>query len=318
MTDPAALEAAARLVHRTIPPTPQIAWPLLAERCGCEVWVKHENHTPIGAFKVRGGLVYMDDLARSKPEIAGVITATRGNHGQSVAFAARAYGVKAVIVVPHGNSAEKNRAMRAFGAELVEHGRDFNAAYDHARALAEERGLHMLPSFHPLLVRGVASYGLELFDAVDDLDAVYVPIGLGSGVCATLAAREALGRRAAVIGVVAERANTYALSLAAGKPVPTESADTLADGLAVRIPDESALATIRNGVERIVTVSEDEILAAMGHYFTDTHNIAEGAGAAALAALLKERAIMRGRKVAVILSGGNLDRALYLRALSAA
>ncbi len=315
MTDPAALEAAARLVHRTIPPTPQIAWPLLAERCGCEVWVKHENHTPIGAFKVRGGLVYMDDLARSRPGVAGVITATRGNHGQSVAFAARAYGIKAVIVVPHGNSAEKNRAMRAFGAELIEHGRDFNAAYDHARALAEERGLHMLPSFHPLLVRGVASYGLELFDALDDLDAVYVPIGLGSGVCATLAAREALGRRTAVIGVVAERANAYALSLAAGKPVSTESADTLADGLAVRIPDESALAIIQSGIERIVTVGEDEILAAMRHYFTDTHNVAEGAGAAALAALIKERAIMRGRKAAVILSGGNLDRALYLRAL---
>jgi len=311
------LEAAADLVHRSVPPTPQIAWPLLAERCGCEVWVKHENHTPIAAFKVRGGLVYVDDLARSKPEVAGVVTATRGNHGQSVAFAARARGLRAVIVVPHGNSVEKNCAMRALGAEIIEHGHDFNAAYDHARELAETRGLHMLPSFHPLLVRGVASYGLELFSARDDLDAVYVPIGMGSCACATLVAREALGRRAAIIGVVAERANAYALSFAAGEPVATNSADTLVDGLAVRVPDPQALDIIRAGVERIVTVGEDEILAAMGHYFTDTHNIAEGAGAAPLAALLKEREIMRGRKVALILSGGNLDRALYLRALGA-
>jgi len=317
MTRLAELEAAADLVHRSVSPTPQIAWPLLAERCGCEVWVKHENHTPIAAFKVRGGLVYMDDLARAQPGVAGVVTATRGNHGQSVAFAARAHGLRAVIVVPHGNSVEKNRAMRAFGAEIVEHGHDFNAAYDHARELAETRGLHMLPSFHPLLVRGVASYGLELFSARDDLDAVYVPIGMGSGVSATLAAREALGRRAAVIGVVAERANAYALSFAAGKPIATNSADTLADGLAVRVPDAGALDIIRAGVERIVTVSEDEILAAMGHYFADTHNIAEGAGAAPLAALLKEREVMRGRKVGLILSGGNLDRALYLRALGA-
>ncbi len=317
MTRRAELEAAADIVHRSVPPTPQIAWPLLAERCGCEVWVKHENHTPIGAFKLRGGLVYMDDLARSKPGVAGVVTATRGNHGQSVAFAARARGLRAVIVVPHGNSVEKNRAMRALGAEVVEHGHDFNAAYDHAREMAESQGLHMLPSFHPLLVRGVASYGLELFSARDDLDAVYVPIGMGSGVCGTLAAREALGRRAAIIGVVAERANAYALSFAAGKPVATNSADTLADGLAVRVPDADALDIIRAGVERIVTVSDDEILAAMGHYFTDTHNIAEGAGAAPLAALLKERETMRGRKVGLILSGGNLDRALYLRALGA-
>ncbi|MCH7931497.1 MAG: threonine dehydratase [Proteobacteria bacterium] len=311
----AELEAAADLVHRTIAPTPQICWPLLSERCGCEVWVKHENHTPIGSFKVRGGLVYMDDLKRAQPDVQGVIAATRGNHGQSVAFAARAHGVEAVVVVPHGNSAEKNRAMRAFGAELVEQGRDFNEAFEHATGLAEERGLHMFPSFHPLLALGVGSYGLELLSAAPDLDALYVPLGLGSGVCGTIAARDALGLGTQIVGVVAACAPTYALSVAAGEPVPTESSDTLADGLAVRTPDARALDIIRKGAERVVTVTEEEILAAMRHYFSDTHNIAEGAGAAALAALLKERDRMQGRKVGLILSGGNLDRDLYLKAL---
>ena len=311
----AELEAAADLVHRTIAPTPQICWPLLSERCGCEVWVKHENHTPIGSFKLRGGLVYMDDLRRARPNVPGVIAATRGNHGQSVAFAARANGLKATVVVPRGNSVEKNRAMQAFGAELVEHGHDFNEALDYATELAAEKRLHMLPSYHPLLARGVGTYGLELFSAAPDLDAVYVPIGLGSGICGTIAARDALGLGTQIVGVVAACAPTYALSVAAGEPVPTESSDTLADGMAVRVPDETALEVIIAGAERIVTVSEDEILAAMRHYFSDTHNIAEGAGAAALAALLKERDRMQGMKVGLILSGGNLDRDLYLRAL---
>ncbi len=311
----AELEAAAQVVHRTIAPTAQICWPLLSERCGCEVWVKHENHTQIGAFKLRGGLVYMDDLRRAEPDVAAVITATRGNHGQSVACAARANGLEAVIVVPHGNSVEKNRAMAAFGAELVEHGHDFQAAYEHAAELAEARGLHMVRSFHPLLVRGVASYSLELFAAVPDLDTLYVPIGMGSGICAAIAAREALGCKTKLVGVVAEEAPTYALSVAARRPVATNSADTLADGLAVRVPDGAALDIMLGGVERIVTVSEDDILAAMGHYFSDTHNVAEGAGAAPLAALLNERDKMRGKKVGLVLSGGNLDRALYLKAL---
>ena len=312
------IEAAAELVHRTVTPTAQICWALLAERCGCEVWVKHENHTPIGAFKVRGGLVYMDDLKRRAPEVPGVLTATRGNHGQSVAFAARANGINAVIVVPHGNSVEKNRAMRAFGAELVEHGHDFSAAYDYAVGLAEERGLHMLRSFHPLLIRGVATYGYEFLSAAPELDAVYVPIGLGSGICSMVAAREALGCTTEVVGVVAEKAATYALSFEAGKPVPTDSSDTLADGMAVRVPDEGALEIILASVARIVTVTENEILAAMRHYFSDTHNIAEGAGAAPLAALLKERGAMQGKRVGLVLSGGNLDRALYLEALGGA
>ena len=311
----AELEAAAELVHRTIAPTPQICWPLLSERCGCEVWVKHENHTPIGAFKVRGGLVYMSDLKQAQPDLPGVVTATRGNHGQSVAFAARVFGIRAVIVVPRGNSVEKNLAMVAFGAELVEHGHDFQAAYEFAAELAGERGLRMVRSFHPLLVRGVASYSLELLRAAPDLDTLYVPVGLGSGIGGAIAAREALGLKTRLVGVVAEKAATYALSFAARRPVPTETSKTLADGLAVRVPDEGALEVILKGAERIVTVSDDDILAAMRHYFSDTHNIAEGAGAAPLAALLNEREKMRGRKIGLVLSGGNLDRALYLQAL---
>jgi threonine dehydratase len=311
----AKLEAAADIVYRTVIPTAQICWPLLNERCGCEVWVKHENHTPIGAFKLRGGIVYLDDLVARQPDVAGVVTATRGNHGQSVAYAARTNDVAAVIVVPHGNSVEKNRAMRALGAELVEHGDDFNAALDHAVRLAEERGLHMLPSFHPLLVRGVASYSLEFLRAVLDLDTVYVPIGLGSGISGMIAARNALDLKTKVVGVVAENAPTYRLSFEAGRPVPTNDCNTLADGVAVRVPNADALAVILEGAERVVTVSEHDILAAMRHYFSDTHNIAEGAGAAPLAALLTEREQMRGRKVGLVLSGGNLDRALYLRAL---
>ncbi|MFQ5939898.1 MAG: threonine dehydratase [Alphaproteobacteria bacterium] len=311
----AQLEAAAAVVHETLTPTAQVCWPLISERSGCEVWVKHENHTPIGAFKVRGGLVYMKELLEAEPDLKGVITATRGNHGQSVAFAARHYGVKAIIVVPRGNSVEKNRAMRAFGGELVELGHDYTAAAEHAEGLARERGLHMLPSFHERLVCGVASYALELFRAVNDLDTVYVPIGLGSGMCGLIAARDALGLKTRIVGVVAEKAACYALSFAEGRPVATQSADTLADGMAVRKPSAEALEIILERGERVVTVSEEEILEAMGHYFADTHNLAEGAGAAALAALLKERDKMRGKKVGLILSGGNLDRDLYLRAL---
>ena len=312
----AELEAAADLVHRTIAPTPQIRWPLLSERCGCEVWVKHENHTPIGAFKVRGGLVYVDELLEREPGVAGVIAATRGNHGQSVAFAARSAGLDAVVVVPHGNSVEKNRAMAALGAELVEHGQDFNAAYDHAKDLAQERGLHLFPSYHPILVRGVATYSLELLRAVPDLDTVYVPIGLGSGINGMIAARRALGLKTRVVGVVAEQAPSYALSFEAGRPVSTSSCATLADGVAVRVPDAEALAIILDGVERVVTVSEAEIEAAMRAYFADTHNLAEGAGAAPLAALLKEKRQMAGKKVGLILSGGNVDTEVYRRILA--
>jgi threonine dehydratase len=310
------LEAAQRTVYAVLNPTPQISWPLLSERCGAEVWVKHENHTPIGAFKVRGGLVYLARLQQSDPAVAGIVSATRGNHGQSLAFAAHRLELAATLVVPHGNSREKNAAMRAWGAELIEHGRDFDEAYAYARRLAAERGLHMVPAFHPWLVLGVASYALELFQAVPDLDAVYVPIGQGSGICGTLAARDALNLQTAVIGVVAEQAPAYALSMARGEPVATESAATIADGVACRIPDPEAFRLIRRGAERVVAVSEDGIRRAMRCYFTDTHNVAEGAGALPLAALLAERERMRGRKVGLILSGGNVDREVYAAVLA--
>ncbi|HEY7690213.1 MAG TPA: threonine dehydratase [Dongiaceae bacterium] len=312
------LARAAALVHSVMPATPQHRWPLLCERAGAEVWVKHENHTPIGAFKIRGGIAYMDALKRSQPGVTGVVAATRGNHGQSIAFAARRAGLLPVIVAPHGNSVEKNAAMRALGAELIEHGHDFQAAYEYAAELAQQRQLHRLPSFHPWLVRGVASYGKELFQAVRDLDAVYVPIGLGSGICGTIAARNALGLKTQVIGVVSENAAAYALSFAKRTPVSTNSADTIADGMACRVPDESALATILAHAERVVTVSEDEIKEAMRHYFTDTHNVTEGAGAAPLAALLKERAATAGKRVALVLSGGNIDREKYVQILGSA
>ena len=312
----AALEAAAETVYRTMPPTPQIRWPLVGARADAEVWVKHENHTPTGAFKVRGGIVYMDRLRRREPDVAGVATATRGNHGQSVAFAATRAGLRAVIVVPRGNSPEKNAAMRAFGAELVEHGRDFQEAYEYVAGLAEAEGLHVVRSFDPALVCGVASYALELFRAVVALDAVYVPIGMGSGVCATIAARDALGLTTEVIGVVAAGAPAYALSFAAGRPVSTAAAETMADGLACRVPDPAALEIILSGTSRVVTVEDAEIQAAMRHLFADTHSVAEGAGAAALAALLKERVRMAGRRVAVILTGANVDTDLYARVLA--
>jgi threonine dehydratase len=309
------IEDAAALVHGIIGTTPQIAWPLLAERAGAEVWVKHENHTPIGAFKLRGGLVYLADLKHRAPATPGVITATRGNHGQSIALAARRVGMPATIVVPFGNSREKNAAMRAFGAELVEHGADFQEAAEFAARLAEERRLHFVVSFHPLLVAGVATYALELLRAVAELDTVYVPIGMGSGICGMISARDALGLRTKVVGVVAEGAPAYALSFAAGKPVPTNAAETMADGLACRAPDSLAVDTILKGAERVVTVSDEAIRAAMRALYTDTHNLAEGAGAAALAALLQEKQRMAGKRVAVVLSGANVDRDVFAEVL---
>ncbi len=309
------LEAAAKEVHAVIAPTLQYNWPLLAQRCGCEVWVKHENHTPIGAFKVRGGITFMRDYAENG-DGAGLITATRGNHGQSIGFAARAAGVEATIVVPEGNSTEKNAAMRALGVRLLVHGQDFDEAREFADRTAAEEGLSFVPSFDTRLIRGVASYAMELFGAVGDLDTVYVPIGLGSGICGTIAARDALGLKTDIVGVVSENAPAYALSFEAGKPVPTNSADTFADGVACRIPDANAVEIINKGAARIVTVSEDEIRHAMRAYYTDTHNLAEGAGAAPLAALLKEKARMEGRKAGVVLTGGNIDTELYCAILA--
>ena len=307
------LEAAARVVYEAMPPTPQYAWPLLAQRTGCEVWVKHENHTPIGAFKVRGGLVYMERLKRERPQVRGIVSATRGNHGQSLAFAGRRYGIAVTIVAPQGSSREKNAAMRAFGAELIEHGRDFDEAREEAERLAPRRGLEMAPSFHEDLVCGVATCAMEFLRAAGELDTVYAPIGMGSGLCGLILVRDLLGLKTRIVGVQAERAPSYALSLAAGKVVTTPSADTFADGMATRVPHAEAFDIIRNGAERVVTLSEDEIAAAVRAYYTDTHNVAEGAGAAPLAALIKERDAMRGRKAGVILSGGNIDLELFRR-----
>lgn len=312
------IEAASETVYAAMPPTPQYAWPLLAERAGCEVWVKHENHTPTGAFKVRGGLVYMADLAGGGARIPGVITATRGNHGQSVAFAAQRYGVRAVICVPEGNAVEKNAAMRAFGGELLVEGHDFQAAREHAETLAEREGLHMLASYDERLVRGVASYPLELFRAVSDLDRVYVPVGLGSGITATLAARDALGLKTEIVGVVAEGAPAYKLSFEAGKPISTNEAITIADGMACRVPEPEAVEVLLKGAAEIVALTEEEIAEAMRVLYTDTHNLAEGAGAAALAACLKQRDRNRSRKVGVMLCGGNVDASLFRDVLAKA
>ena len=272
------LRHAHRIVGAAVPPTPQYAWPLLGARVGAEVWVKHENHAPTGAFKVRGGLVYLDRLTRERPDVPGLISATRGNHGQSIAFAGRRHGRRVTIVVPHGNSAEKNAAMRALGAELVEHGVDFQAAREEAERRAAEGGLEMVPSFHRDLVRGVATYAFELLNAVPDLTTLYVPIGMGSGICGCILVRDLLGLSTEIVGVQSIGAPSYALSFAAGRVVSTPTCDTLADGMATRVPDPEAFEIIRRGTSRIVQIGDDEIAAAIRAYWTDTHNLAEGAG----------------------------------------
>jgi threonine dehydratase len=305
------LEQAHAIVAAAVPPTPAHRWPLLAQRLGTEVVVKHENHTPAGAFKVRGGLVYVDRLKREQPDLRGLISATRGNHGQSVAFAGRRHGLPVTIYVPTGNSVEKNRAMAAFGADLVEHGADFQEAREEAIRHAARDGLHMVPSFHPDIVRGVATYALELFRGAPDLDVLYVPIGQGSGICGCILARDLLGLRTEIIGVQSTNAPSYALSFAARMVVNTNSADTSADGLATRSPDADALAIILKGASRIVQVTDDEIAAAIRIYWTDTHNLAEGAGAAPLAAALQEKARLQGKRVGLVLSGGNIDFDLF-------
>jgi threonine dehydratase len=312
------LRDAARTVHERMPPTPQYEWPLLQRLLGGSVWVKHENHTPLGAFKIRGGIVYFDRLLRGGARPAGVVSATRGNHGQSIAYAARHHGLSATVFVPRGNSREKNAAMRSLGAELVEVGEDFQAAREQAQAFAAERGWHMVPSFHGDLVAGVASYALELFDAVPRLDTVYVPIGLGSGACGVIAARNALRLQTEVVGVVSDGAPTYALSLAARRAVPHEVTTRLADGMACRVPEPEALAIMQSHLARVVSVSDAALAQAMRHLFECTHQVAEGAGAAALAAAMQERERLVGRRVAIVLSGGNIDRSVYAGVLQEA
>jgi threonine dehydratase len=311
------LEAAAAVVYDAMPPTPQQRWPLLDGRCGAEVWVKHENLTPVGAFKVRGGLVYFDELCRSSTKVKGVVAATRGNHGQSIGFAARRYGLSAAVVVPHGNSVSKNLAMRALGVELIEQGHDFQASLEAAAEIAAERGWHLVPSFDPRLVRGVASYSLELLRAAPDLDVMYVPIGLGSGICGAIAVRDALQLRTKIVGVVSAAAPAYARSLELGRLVSHDATTRIADGMACRTPVADALTAIRAGTDRVVEVTDDEVEEAMRVLFADTHNVVEGAGAAGLAALLRDRDAIRARKVGLVLTGANVDAPVFGRILLA-
>ncbi len=312
------LDEAETIVRRHVAPTPQYAWPVLAAELGIEVWVKHENHTPTGAFKVRGGLVYVDRLRRQRPTVPGLVTATRGNHGQSIAFAGRTAGIPVTVLVPHGNSPDKNAAMRAFGADVVEHGHDFQAARERAGELAAKDGLVSVPSFHPDLVAGVATYARELFDAAGELDAVYVGVGMGSGICGLMGVRDLLRLGTEIIGVVAEQAPATQLSFDAGRVVSTERADTFIDGVACRVPDEEAIAAIVAGAARIVAVSEDDCAEAIRTLLRTTHNLAEPGGAVALAGLLTsaERDRQRGRRVGVVLSGGNLDGPLLAEILA--
>ena len=312
------IEAAAQVVYRDFAPTPQYRWALLSERLGTDCWLKHENHTPVGAFKIRGGLTYFDQLARRGALPREVFSATRGNHGQSMGWAARRHGVACSIVVPHGNSAEKNAAMRALGATLIEHGADFQEAREHALALATARGAHMVPSFHRDLVCGVATCWWEMLRAVPQLDVVYVPIGQGSGACAAIAAKQALGHSVRIVGVVSSHATTYADSIAAGRVVEAPVSTLLADGMACRLADPEALAILAPHLDHTVQVSDLEVAAAMRAIFTDTHNVAEGAGAAAFAAALQEKAQLRGQAVGLALTGGNVDASMFAGVLAEA
>ena len=310
------IEAAARTVYQDFPPTPQYRWGLLSERLGTDCWLKHENHTPVGAFKIRGGLTYFDQLAQRGALPREVISATRGNHGQSMGWAARRHGVPCTIVVPHGNSVEKNAAMRALGVTLIEHGGDFQEAREHAMRLAAERGAHMVPSFHPDLLRGVATYWWEFLRAVPQMDVAYVPIGQGSGACSAIAAKQALGHGVRIVGVVSRHATTYADSLAAGRVVEAPVTTQLADGMACRVADQAALDILAPHLDHVVQVSDDEVAAAMRAIFTDTHNVAEGAGAAAFAAALQEKDRLAGLTVGLALTGGNVDAPVFAQALA--
>jgi len=310
---------AMRIVRDAMPPTPQQRWPLLDQRVGAQVWVKHENHTAVGAFKLRGGLVYFEGLRRREPQLRGVVSATRGNHGQSVGYAAQRHGLQATIVVPHGNSVEKNAAMRALGVELVEHGDDFQAAREHAGRLAREHGLHMVPAFHDDLVRGVATYWIEFFESFAPgyaPDVVFVPIGQGSGICACAAARAHVGAATRIIGVVSAHATAYQQSFRAGRAIESPVTTELADGMACRVPDEQALAVIRREVDDVIAVTDEQVADAMRALFADTHNVAEGAGAASLAGAMLQRERWQGRRIGVALTGGNVDSAVFARVLA--
>jgi threonine dehydratase len=312
------IHAAQTLIYRYMPATPQYSWPLINARMGAETWIKHENHTPVGAFKLRGALVYATWLKETQPGLAGVVAATRGNFGQGVAMAARVLGLKAIVVVPHGNSVEKNRGIEAQGAELVEHGHDFQESLEFASSLARERNFAMVESFHERLVWGTATYALEFFEAAPELDIIYVPIGLGSSISGVAAARNALKLRTEIVGVTSAACPAYALSFKEHKPIEAPARTLISDGQACRTPNLQALEIIWSNVARIVEVFDREIAEAMGVYYQDTHNLAEGAGAAALAGALKEKCILAGKRAGVVLTGGNVDRETYVAALSGA
>jgi threonine dehydratase len=316
MLTQADLDEATRIVGAHVPVTPCYRWPLLERVTGGPTWVKHENATPTGAFKIRGGLVFVDRLMRSGRRVPGLIAATRGNHGQSVAYAAAAHGVPATIVVPEGNSPDKNSSMVAFGAELVVHGRDFQESLEHARALAEKDDLVFVPSFHPDLVAGVATGAAELHEQAGRLDVVYVPVGLGSGIVAHMAIRDLLGTTTEVVGVVADRAPAHALSYEAGRPVSTPEADTFVDGVATRTPVPEAVAAMVAGAARFVRVSEDAAEQAMRTLWQTTHQMPEPAGALALAGLLADRDRDPTAISAVVMTGGNCDSELVRRVVA--
>jgi threonine dehydratase len=309
------IKEAQTLIYSVMLPTPQIEWPLLRQRLGTDVWVKHENHTPVGAFKARTAVVYVAELFRQANSIKELITATRGNHGQSVALAARRFNVQAHVVVPFGNSAEKNAAMRAQGADLIEFGYDYQESKEQAQRLAEEHGWHFVPSYHRNIVKGVATYWLEFFSAVPNVDVVYVPIGQGSGICSCCAVRNGMNLKTKIVGVVAEGAPAYALSFEAGYSISAPVTTLLADGMACRVPDAGSLEVVLKNVDRIVRVSEEEISQSMKIYFTDTHNVVEGSGAAGLAAALKEKAALKGKRVGSVASGGNVDHDVFAKVL---
>ncbi len=306
---------AQELVYALMKPTPQILWPQLNQKLEATVWIKHENHTPIGAFKARTAIVYAAEVFRNGNGIKGLITATRGNHGQSVALAGQRFNVPVTILVPHGNSVEKNAAMRSQGARLVEFGSDFQESREHAQNLAQQQGLHFVPPYHRDIVKGVATYWMELFSAVPDLDVVYVPIGMGSGICAACSVRNGMNLKTKIVGVVSEGAPAYALSFEAGRSIAAPVTTSIADGMACRLPDDDAVEIILQYVDHIVRVSDDEVRNAMRIYFSDTHNVIEGAGAASLAAALKERPSIRGKRVALIATGGNVDREVFANVL---
>ncbi|MDO8539863.1 MAG: threonine dehydratase [Opitutaceae bacterium] len=314
----AEIDAAAAVIDRVVPPTPHYSWPLLNARAGCELWVKHDNHTAVGSFKIRGALAYLGRLVQREPDVRGVIAATRGNFGQAIAFAAGRHGLKATLVVPRRNSPEKNRAMRALGAELIEHGDDFQAALLRSAELATDRGLHPVPSFHRDLVLGNAVSALSFLRGAPTLDLIYVPIGLGSGICAMMAARDALGAPAKIIGVAADRAPGIALSFAARHVVSHPVSTRIADGLACSTPNSDALEQILPGADAVVRVTDEEVESAMRIYFSDTHNVAEGAAAAGLAAVLKDAARNAGRRVGLVCTGSNVDSAVFARVLGGA